>query len=152
MTRCTYRGIVPTLTLAALVLSLSGCSGEPAVTGTVTLNGEPVDGGAIIFTPDGVSGLKAAARIVDGKFTIPAGGGLSVGLNRVEILWKKKTGKQIAVPGDAGHTTDETIQVVPDVYNARSTLKEEVKEGSNTFTFELKGKATPPGRRVGRTS
>jgi hypothetical protein len=148
MVRCGSRFVSRALALGALALCLSGCaSSQPIATGTVTFNGEVVDGGAIVFVPENGSTRKAA-QIRDGKFTIPVESGMSPGKYRVEILWNKKTGKQIPVPGDAGQKTEEMIQVIPDKFNAHSTLQEEVKGGSNTFTFDLQGKPNPAGRRT----
>ena len=142
MTYSATRRAVAALALAAFPLLLSGCGG-PSAGGTVTFNGAAVDDGAIIFTPEGDESTKASAKIVDGKFTIPAG--LKSGKNRVEITWHKKTGRQIDTPGDAGRKMDETVQVIPAQFNTASTLKEEVKSGENTFTFDLKGTANTPG-------
>lgn len=71
------------LTLAAVsaafgCLFVAGCgSNRPAVQGTVLFNGEPVDGGAINFIPQGDvgSGTSASAEIVAGKYYLPAGPG-----------------------------------------------------------------------------
>jgi hypothetical protein len=146
MTYSVTRRAVAALALAALPLFLSGCFGRSSATGTVTFNGAAVDDGAIIFTPEADETAKATAKIVDGKFTIPAGSGLKSGKNRVEIFWHKKTGKQVDTPGDTGAKMDETVQVIPSEFNAASTLTKDVNSGENTFTFELTGTANTPGR------
>jgi hypothetical protein len=126
------------LALAALGLAvLSGCSGRPSVSGNVTFNGEPVDGGVITFVPEG-KGQRASAPIKEGKFTLPATA--SPGKNKVEVLWNKKTGKKVAVPGDPGNLTDATVQVIPPKFNQSTTLTEEVKSGSNAFSFDLRSR------------
>jgi hypothetical protein len=129
---------VPAL-LATVVLLCSGCS-RPSASGTVTFNGTVVDDGAIIFTSSEDATLKTGAKIIDGQFTIPAG--MAPGKNRVEIYWNKKTGKQVATPGDADVARDETVQVIPPEFNKSTTLTEEIKSGSNTFAFDLKGTET----------
>jgi hypothetical protein len=134
------------LGLAAVLLWFSGCSGGPSASGTVSFNGASVDNGTIIFSPEGNTKEKASAKIVDGKFTIPSQTGLSTGKNRVEIYWNQKTGKQVGTPGDTTLMMDETVQVIPNQFNTGSTLTEEVKSGSNTFTFDLKGTANTPGQ------
>ena len=144
MTYSATRRAVAALALAAFPLLLSGC-GRPSAGGTVTFNGAAVDDGAIIFSPEGDETAKATAKIVEGKFTIPSGSGLKSGKNRVEIFWHKKTGRQVDTPGDVGRKMDETVQVIPAEFNTASNLKEEVKSGENTFTFDLKGTANTPG-------
>jgi hypothetical protein len=55
---------VYSLTLAAGgLLFLSGCGGSalPSVTGTVTLDGQPLDGAQVVFGPDGPGGQVATA-------------------------------------------------------------------------------------------
>ena len=146
MTRCAARRAPAALALAAALAFLSGCSGRPSVSGTVTFNGQPVDGGVIVFIPEGQGGKQASAPIVDGKFSISSGEGPTPGKNRVEITWHKKTGKKVPTPGDPGTEIDETVQVIPNQFNTGSTLVEEVKPGSNEFKFDLKGTELTPGK------
>ena len=40
-------------------------------------------------------------------------------------------------PGDPGFTTDNWIQTVPVAYNAKTTLFQDLKPGSNSFDFAL---------------
>ena len=59
------------------------------------------------------------------------------GKYRVEIVWYKKTGKQV-VGSDPPNKEDETIQVIPEKYNKASELKVDLTSGSNTHDFPLK--------------
>jgi hypothetical protein len=130
--------------LVALLVVTVGCGGtnRGAVSGEVTLDGEPVDGGTVTFTPAGGGAADAAAwaKIEGGRYSISAAEGPGVGTSRVEIRWDRKTGKQIpAVPPAPPDTMiDETAEAIPPRYNTRSELKAEVKPGDNTFDFELK--------------
>ena len=83
MARGSYRSVFAALSVGALALALSGCAAQPAATGVVTFNGEAVDGGSIVFIPEGAAQAKVVCPIRDGKFSIPSGAGLSVGKNRV---------------------------------------------------------------------
>jgi hypothetical protein len=126
----------------AMIGGCDGSSGRVPVTGTVTLDGQPVEGGGIVFLPPGDGGTsrpKAVARIDEGKYTIPAALGPVPGPYRVEIRWQKKTGKKIPT-GDPPEMIDETRQVIPDKYNAKSILTADVRSGVNTFPFDLKSK------------
>jgi hypothetical protein len=125
----------------ALVL-LAGCGGDKAsIEGTVTFDGAPVDGGAITFLPEGDSkeAARGGAQITDGKYTVNSATGLPAGKYKVEIVWKKKTGKQIPNTSDPGTTVDETKQVLPMKYNSKTELTVEIKSGSNRgVNFDLK--------------
>jgi len=100
------------------------------------LDGEPVQGGSLVFLPTGEGGTKGAAEIIDGKYAIPSEQGLLPGTYRVEIHWFKATGKQVP-SGDPGMTMEERVQVVPAKYNTASTLTAEIKPGENKHDFPL---------------
>jgi hypothetical protein len=136
---------------AALVLLcsvglLSGCgSGGPTAEGTVTLDGQPVDGGIIVFMPigdDGAEGKRppAHAEITGGKYLLDAKGNLRTGKYKVEINWQKKTGKQIPDTSDPGNKKDETKQVIPRKYNTESKETVEITSGSNKRDYTLTSK------------
>jgi len=139
MLRCGSRLALPVLALSLLVLS--GCSRRAAVEGAVNFAGAPVDGGRIIFNPTEEGGKvpPVSADIVGGKYSLPAASGPVPGQYRVEITWKKKTGKQIDTPGDPGVKMDETVEAIPPTYNgAKTTLTADVKSGANKIDFDLK--------------
>jgi len=117
-----------------------GASGARcAVEGTVTLNGNPVDGGKILLLPADAGSVKAHGDIVDGKFSLDTTNGPNAGKYRIEIVWYKKTGKKVT--NDAS-VIDETLQVVPANYSAASMTYIEVKPEKNTHAFDMKG--APP--------
>ena len=126
---------IPLALAAALFL---GCSGDDrrAVSGEVSLDGEPVNGGSIVFLPSGGEGSKGAAEIVDGKYAIPRAQGLPPGNYRVEIHWSKPTGKQIP-SGDPGMTMEERVEVIPAKYNSASTLTVAITSDENKRDFKL---------------
>jgi hypothetical protein len=129
--------------LAALLLA-AGCSGggKAEVSGTVLLDGEPVEQGSINFIPvEGTSGPGVGAVIKDGKYHIPKGKGVTVGKNRVELRAFRMSGRKVPDPmGRPGALTDERVPAFPPEYNTRSTLVREVQPGSNTFDFEVRTK------------
>jgi hypothetical protein len=130
------------------VVLLAGCGGSTAnVEGTVTFDGQPVDGGAISLVPSGSKEPVASARIVGGKYSIVANKKLTPGAYAVQITWMKSTGKKVKNENDPGTEIEETKQVIPAEYNVNSKLTTEVKSGSNTANFELKagGAVAPEG-------
>jgi hypothetical protein len=125
--------------LAAALLLLSGCSGRRAVEGTVKFDGTPVDGGLITFVASSGSD-RVTTPIEGGKYSLPSGRGPKSGSHRVEIIWKKKTGRMVDTPGDQGVKMEETVQVIPASYNSGSTQTAEVKSSGNTFNFDIKSR------------
>jgi hypothetical protein len=124
--------------LGLALLTAAGCGGKggASIEGSVTLDNEPVDGGVILFFPPGKADA-ARADIVNGKYTVEAGKGPPPGKYRVEIVWYKKTGKQVVSKNDPPHKEDETIPMIPKKYNEQSTLSAEITAGTNTVNFNL---------------
>ena len=78
--------LIPGLLLAAL----TGCgsSGPPrsSIAGSVTVSGQPLPAGRIIFTPIAPnSGPAVTARITAGQYQVAKADGPVVGKNRVEV-------------------------------------------------------------------
>jgi len=127
--------------LAGLLLLTAGCGdNQVRIRGNVTLDGKPIDTGAISFIPDDLSkGQTAGASITLGEFQVVGNNLPPPGLYRVEIRGQKKTGKQIPAgsPSPPGTMLEETIEAVPAKYNHKSELKQELKTGDNNINFEL---------------
>jgi len=126
------------------VLAAPGCGGGTvSVSGTVTLDGQALESGQILFVPvDTSKGQSAGATIQNGKFDVQGAAPPLPGSYRVEITSKKKTGRQIPAgsPSPPGTMIDETKEAVPAKYNTNSTLRQELKPGANTLNFPLDGK------------
>jgi hypothetical protein len=129
-----------------LLLVMTGCGGASPddrlpVQGTVTLDGQPMDGGVILFLPQGEGTdkrVKVGGDIMKGKYAIKAGKGPNPGLCRVEITWKRKTGRKLKNTEFGGPLVDEEVQGLPAKYHTQSTLTAEIKpSGGNTFNFDL---------------
>jgi hypothetical protein len=130
------RWLIGLTLLSALAVGL-GCGGggpkEYRVTGTVTLDGQSVEQGEIIFFPSDM-GKPYASAIVSGKFEcrVPAGE------HRVEITATRES----PTPASDGLPNYESY--IPAEYNTASKLTASVVAGGeNTFPFELQA---PPAR------
>jgi hypothetical protein len=138
--------------LSFLSLSLSGCGqrGDAPelghVTGTVTLDGKPVYGTAIVFNPD--NGRPARGRTdLDGKYEltyIRKTKGAKIGHNRVEIAPNEEDEEDAEEQANAGEDTSTPKRrrardkvVIPARYNTKSELEADVKPGENVFDFKL---------------
>jgi hypothetical protein len=137
--------------LAGAALALPGCgragSDRCDVTGTVTLAGQPVDGGNIEFAPlEANLGSASGAMIQAGRYTIPSKTGLSPGKYRVRIYWADKPALLDADESDAPPGAikmnpariPHVKELIPTKYNVESQLTIEVHQGGgNTFDFAL---------------
>ena len=135
-------------TLHLLVMMLIGCIAEgcgskdgldrKAISGVVTLDGQPLGDGAILLEPETNQGVTAVgATIRRGAFAIAQDQGPVPGPYWVRIY--ASSGAQ-APPGKG--QTDRTrrpmVERLPDVYNARTELRADVtSRGPNRFRFDL---------------
>jgi hypothetical protein len=115
------------------------------VSGTVTLDGEPLESGSISFAPvDGI-GPSAGEKITDGTYTA----NVPLGEKRVLITSPKVVGQRKTYEGVADSPTVPIYkELVPARYNAQSELKTTITSGKNPgdFILETPGGAskTPP--------
>jgi hypothetical protein len=125
---------------------LSGCGAKDplnrrAVSGTVTLDGQPLKQGSIAFEPLQPGGVSSGALITDGQYAVPADKGLPQGKYRVSVTAGGAAAAKLGpdgMPGDAGAAPKELI---PAIYNTASKLTAEVGEtDSPQFDFQLKSK------------
>jgi hypothetical protein len=127
------------LLIIGLVSAVAGCSGSAAsVSGTVTLDGQPLTKGDVSFHPDGGSGAPAYGQIdAQGRYSLSTGteAGLAPGAYTAVVVATKdppqlydKTGAEIPpipiTPGKYGSTTT-------------SDLKVQVKPGKNDIPLAL---------------
>lgn len=140
--------------LSILALYLSGCGGtsdQPElgqVTGTVTLDGEPLKGIEVVFYPD--SGRPARGKTDShGKYElryIREEFGTKVGHNRVQIAPDEEgeedsEGDDSSEHMDAGNTPRKPGKIrIPARYNTQSVLEADVQPDENVFDFKLESK------------
>jgi len=129
------------LALALALLAGCGADGDRgSVSGTIALDGKPLESGSINFAPaEGTQSPSAGAAIEGGKYEIPRDKGPMAGAFTVTIRAPRKTGKKVPAgsPFPPGTMVDETVEAVPAKFNVKSELRREVKAGSNTLNFEL---------------
>ena len=122
-----------TAALAVFLYGAAGCSQGPTyypVSGSVTVDGKPLEHGDIVFVD--LSGRYGPdpGKIEDGRFQFKA----KAGKKRVEISASK------ILPGGARGAGGEPVpeEFLSSEYNTRSKLTGEVKpEGPNTYEFKL---------------
>jgi hypothetical protein len=123
------------LLLCLLVLPLIvGCgSNLGIVSGTVTLDGQPVPTGTVTFVKEDGSASEGAV-IAEGKFQAK----IPPGKYKLELTGQKVVSTRIQKDFDG---KDEVLPVMgplfPKKYNEQSTLIEEIKAGPHPINLEL---------------
>lgn len=129
--------------LAGLLLAavfLCGCGHSPytETSGSVTLNGQPIEKGDIEFMPADGHGVTAAVPIEKGRYSIKA----VPGNYNVRINGYHKIGERHVQEDDpTSQMMDVNEQIVPRQYNEATTLNCTVKDGGQKQDFTLTGSA-----------
>ncbi len=118
--------------------TLAGCGDNTGdVTGTITFDGKPVADGSLKFLKAAGGEAVGGAVIRDGTFATK----LPPGKYKIEIHAQKVVGKRTQKGFDG---KDEEIELrdemIPENYNSKSELEEEIKPGPNAIKFDLKSK------------
>lgn len=129
---------IGTAACLAIPILVAGCS-QPTetipVSGLVTLDGEPILWGAVLFLPETEGAIASKASLRDGRFAFHSPGGL-------------KTGQYLCVLDEDPVETDEPEAVaaetlkslpahLPERYRRQSDLRITVSRSSFDFILEL---------------
>lgn len=120
-----------------LALGCAPGGGAAHVKGRVTLDGAPLEKGAIRLIPLDGKSPTAGETIENGEFFIPSAPATAV---KVEITAPKVVGKRKAYDTPDSPTIDVTKEMLPEKYNTRTELKSELVPGENELKFDLKSK------------
>ncbi len=125
------------LAFAAIIL-WPGCSSsdDAAVTGAVTLDGKPVETGAITFMPTDGKSRVTGTQIKAGKYSAK----VPLGVQRVEIHAPKVVGHKKMYNAPDSPLEEITDEALPPKYHSQSELQLEVKAGENQKDFSLTSK------------
>ena len=122
--------------LAAALLGLFGCAdGGPHpqdITGSVTLDKEPVERGIIRFEPKGGTTPTAEALIEAGRYAMP----VMPGTYKVEIRAPRTTKRKRDIAGP-GQEADVTVESIPARYNNETTLEVIITKDNKVYDFPL---------------
>lgn len=143
--------------LVSLAL-LTGCAptterpDTTGVTGTVTLNGEAVEGAVVTFVPTGDGQSAVGKTDASGKYALTTfGGGDGAVTGEYAVKISKYAAPEAAAGGgeeegeyeEDADDTGEQVSLLPEIYadEGTSNLTASVSEGSTTFDFALEGEA-----------
>jgi hypothetical protein len=124
--------------LLIYALAVPGCesSNDADVSGTVTVDGTPVEVGSITFLPADGKSPTAGGKIENGKYSVR----VPLGTMKVAIRYPKAAGTKKLY-----NTPDSPIgtiwkEVLPARFNEKTELALEVKSGRNNKDWELTAK------------
>jgi len=140
------------------VLLNVGCGGgtkDPPryqASGTVTWDGNPVDGATVTFMAEGTGYAATATTDASGKFELKAIEGTQVvTVQKLEVVEVPFDMEGAAGPDGQTYTQSETKWLTPGIYSTpQGNLKADVTaDGPNTFEFTLTGQAGEPSQGSG---
>lgn len=131
------------LVLVVAVGPLAGCGDEGrggvSVSGTVTLDGQPMPAGSVVFVPL-TTGHKAAAKINAGSFVFGPDEGPIPGKYRVEIYAPEASSVPLDDPlayAKSGPNVPPPNPVAAE-FNEQSTLTADVMADGDWFSYEVR--------------
>lgn len=139
MLRTQLRSLV-IITSATFIMGCGGGEEGPKlfpVTGTVTLDGEPVPDASILFKDPTGKNKSYFASVKDGAYSTKMEAG-----KRKVLITANRQSKDKMVDNAAGTGKEPAMeQYLPAIYNEKSTLEiDVVSGGENQFPFDLKSK------------
>ena len=151
--RVRVQGRVSLALLAGVLSFMAGCgsgvrpiAGSVGVSGTVTLNGQPLEQGMVRFAPEsGGKAQPATGQIKNGKFTMlttASSPGVVVGKYKVSIISNKPFAPAALKPGTPPDPKAkfEPESLIPTKYNDIKTsgLEADVTAAVASLTFALR--------------
>lgn len=140
-------GLVIPLVLAVGCNDRSPTIDRVGVSGTVTLDGQPLPAGAIVFKCEpknpGGDAITAFGFVENGRYQIEAENGPTAGLARVQFRPKPLPRGEMedAIDQSAGSSRrrdpNTTLVAIPEKYGDASTLIVELTAGQNQHNFSL---------------
>ena len=131
--------IVRSLHIIGMVslLAVAGCGGNSdlaSVTGTVTLDGEPLEGAAVVFAPTSAGATAYGRTDAQGRYEMMFS-------DDEKGAWLGENIVRISTEDVGSGDSPARPEVVPAIYNQRSTLRANVEKKANTFDFALESDA-----------
>ncbi|QDV52043.1 hypothetical protein Enr17x_41020 [Gimesia fumaroli] len=128
------------ITLATLMMGCGGGEEGPkqfTVTGTVTLDGQPIPEASILFKDPSGKNKSYFAGVKDGAYSTK----IEAGKRKVLITANRPSKDKMVMNAEGTGKEPAMEQYLPAEYNEKSTLEIDVVAGNeNQFSFELKSK------------
>lgn len=136
MNRKLFGVLVLLFVISPAFMGCSGKGGMGTVSGTVTLDGQPLADGLISFIPADGNSPTSGGKITNGAYSVQA----SRGAQKVVINATKVTGSRKAYADDPNSPViTTTAEILPKKYSDAMTteLTVDVKAGTNKADFQL---------------
>lgn len=135
--------------LSVVFLALAGCGGQGgvegyAVSGKVTIDGEPIPQGSVTFIAADGATPTGGGTITDGVYTAPS---VPPGEKIVLVLGTKVVGQEPSLAGVPDSAPRDVVETVtPPAYNAASAtpLKASITGPQQDLNFDLTKDVPPP--------
>jgi hypothetical protein len=121
---------------SATLFAAIGCANSTSVSGTITLDGEPLKQGSITFIPADGTSQTASSLIKDGKFEAK----VPFGKHRIDIRSPKVIGKKPMYDTPDSPMVDEVEERVPSQYNTEGKEFRDVDSQTTQLDFDIKSK------------
>ncbi len=130
-------GSLGSLSVACVILAVAGCGrsdGLLTISGTATLDGNPIQDGSVSLMPVDGKGIAGGGTITNGRYTAES----SPGQMAVQIYAHEKFEKPNPTREEVERGLHiDTRQLLPAVYNQQSKLRINVSADNRTHNFEL---------------
>ena len=103
------------------------------LSGTVNLDGKPVESGAITLFPVDGTGPTTGGEIKNGQYQVEA----PLGMMKVSLTAPKVVGQKKIYDTPESPVMSITVEALPPRYNQQSELTVEIKSGVNKQDFDL---------------
>jgi hypothetical protein len=126
-----------TIWTLCLATTLVGCGGNDdlaSVRGKVTLDGKPLEGAQVVFAPVS-EGATSYGR------TDSSGNYVMMFSDKDKGAWLGENVVRISTEDVGTGDSPAKKELLPAIYNTRSTLRANVEKKANTFDFELESGA-----------
>lgn len=125
---------LPTFALVASLLVLAGCGPKMGtVSGTVTIDSQPLDKGVICFAPAEGSGEAVTGEVNDGHYSLRMAAGKKI----VQLSAPIVVGKRKEYDGPEAPLIEITAERLGPRYNSESELTFDTPAGSSTKDWEV---------------
>ena len=137
--------LIPLTLFATLTCGCGGSAGPAtvAVQGLVSLNGDLIETGSILFEPKDGKGAPVSAHIIQGSYSASVEPGAKI----VRIRAPKVVGQELVYPGsEDSPMTDTIVELIPASFNRHSELERDIV-ADDTVDFALATKPSQARRR-----
>ena len=127
--------------LLPALLFVSGCGDDKApakVTGTITMDGKPIVGAEVTFTPNDGTRMSQGNTDAQGKYELrfsAQAAGAAVGTHRVSI--RLASADEYIPPSRDSNDPPQPKETIPKKYNNETELTATLKSGKQVVNFDL---------------